>query len=127
MTRDEDPNDDELARALRSATAPGELAPADLDALVAGALEAADVTPEEERAAAVLRAELDAGTNPLANALRAAAAPRDLPADVHARMVTDAVARDRSRARSVVRRVAFGTGVTAMALAAAVLLAVRAN
>lgn len=131
MARDDDPKDDELARALRAATSAGrvELDPLELDALVAGALEAADVTPEEARAAEALRAELDAGTNELANALRAAAASTELPAETHAALVAAALRRPMpvTAARSggaSIRRLVYGTAST-LALAAAVLLAVR--
>jgi hypothetical protein len=116
----------DLARAAKAADAGGELAPAELDAIVLAALAGEPAASEEEAAAAEeLRAGLEDASRvnegaDFARALRAAWAPREIGRVEHARIVEGAIAPKKQESGGRVIRVAFGAVATITALAASV-------
>ena len=117
--------EEELARALRAAWAPGELDAAVNEALIAAALEDPLAPPTEEEALASerLRRALEGhGHDPsadLAHALRAAAAPRILRAEVAERIAERSLAVTSRATRGNVIYVSFGAAAAAIAALAA--------
>jgi hypothetical protein len=113
-----------LVSALRAAHAPGDLALADLDAIVGRALGHEAASTAVERAAAErLRSELDGApaaseAGVLAEAVRAAARPASLDQAHNTRLIEAALRRPLRRRLAAVRRLAPATAATVAAFAA---------
>jgi hypothetical protein len=125
--------EEELGSALRAAWAPDALDPALNEALIAQALEDPLAAPSEEELVESerLRRALDGdGSHPsadLARALAAAAAPRPLSSPAAERLAQQALGRSAGRGKSNVIYVVFGSVAAVAALAASVLLFVKAG
>ncbi len=125
--------EEELCSALRAAWAPDALDPALNEALIAQALEDPLAAPTEEElveSERLRRALEGEGSHPsadLARALAAAAAPRPLgPRDAE-RLAVEALGRSPQRGKSNVIYVVFGSAAAVAALAASVLLFLKAG
>jgi hypothetical protein len=124
----------DFARALAHAWAPVEIAPEELAALVSAAVDDADGRGRGDLAGALEGAAAETPEGELAVALRAAWSPAELDATAHDALLADVLGREatakgdangnaaRRAPRGVVVRVAFGVSVSALALAASVLL-----